>query len=237
MNQCPLLVAWAVLVLIKSHSNRHSEFWLLNWLILQTMGTRNCTLRLPPAVSPWTFFHTWSLTGTCSWHGCLQLRYVLPYTGLFSYTTSYSKMSTIKYLAWRGSIFIGWGYSFEWRVFVFLLHSNSIMFTDEWLVDLVMSFNCLSVTSADRTTSIAFSRARSEILSNLSLVRSVIDTKHNSVFDKRVFQGDEFTCFTYLPQHGNILINNFITFLGSRKELVSPVINVFPRLTVFLKFL
>ena len=46
----------------------------------------------------------------------------------FSYTMSYSKISTIKYLAWRGSIFIGWGYSFEWRVFVFLLHSNSIVF-------------------------------------------------------------------------------------------------------------
>ena len=123
MNQCPLLVAWAVLVLIKSHSNRHSEFWLLNWLILQTMGTRNCTLRLPPAVSPWTFFH-WPAhaldTDACNCGMSCHTPAILVHHVLFQ--------NFYNYLAWRGSIFIGRGYSFEWRVFVFLLHSNSIMF-------------------------------------------------------------------------------------------------------------
>ena len=124
MNQCPLLVAWAVLVLIKSHSNRHSEFWLLNWLILRTMGTRNCTLRLPPAVSPWTFFH-WPAhaldTDACNCGMSCHTPAILVHHVLFQ--NLYNEISCLK------RFYLHWLRAFFWvKGVCFLLHSNSIIF-------------------------------------------------------------------------------------------------------------
>ena len=73
----------------------------------------------------------------------------------------------------------------------------------------------LTAASADRATS---SLLQSKVWNpEHSLSRlSVIDAKHNSIFDKGVFQGAEFTCFT---QNGNLSIDGFTTFLRSWKEL------------------
>ena len=92
-----------------------------------------------------------------------------------------------------------------------------------------MSLSCISVASADRTISIAFSRVRSEILSNLSLVLvSLMPITILSLI--REFSNALNSRLTQLSQHSNILINGFATFLGPWKE-------VFSRFTVFLEFL
>ena len=92
-----------------------------------------------------------------------------------------------------------------------------------------MSLSCISVASADRTISIAFSRVRSEILSNLSLV--LVSLMPSTILSLiREFSNALNSRLTQLSQHSNILINGFATFLGPWKE-------VFSRFTVFLEFL
>ena len=81
----------------------------------------------------------------------------------FSYTMSRATISPIKYLAWAGSLFIGWGCLSVWWFFF----ATPIPCTAE---SFSLCLSCISVASADRTISMAFSRVRSEILSNLSLV-------------------------------------------------------------------
>ena len=81
----------------------------------------------------------------------------------FSYTMSCAKISPIKYLAWAGlsslaeDVFLYGGFFF----------ATPIPCTAE---SFSLCLSCISVASADRTISMAFSRVRSEILSNLSLV-------------------------------------------------------------------
>ena len=76
-----------------------------------------------------------------------------------------------------------------------------------------MSPSCISVASVDRTTSIAFSRVRSEILSNLSLV--LVSLMPSTILSLiREFSNALNSRLTQLSQHSNILINGFATFLG-----------------------
>ena len=137
----------------------------------------------------------------------------------FSYTMSCATVSAIKYLDWAGTIFVGWGRLSEWWFFFLPCTAGSF----------AMSPSCISVASVDRTTSIAFSRVRSEILSNLSLV--LVSLMPSTILSLiREFSNALNSRLTRLSQHSNILINGFATFLGPWKE-------VFSRFTVFLEFL
>ena len=88
------------------------------------------------------------------------------------------------YLEFKGSL------SEDVFLSVDLFPTFPIPCTDE---SLSSSFICISVASADRTTSNAFSSVRSGTLSCLSLEFCVAYAKYNSVLDERVLQCSKFT--------------------------------------------
>ena len=139
----------------------------------------------------------------------------------FSYIISCATISAIKYLAGAESslaegVFLNGGFFFATPI-------------PRKAESFAMSLSCISVASADRTISIAFSRVRSEILSNLSLV--LVSLMPSTILSLiREFFNALNSRLTQLSQHSNILINGFATFLGPWKE-------VFSRFTVFLEFL
>ena len=141
----------------------------------------------------------------------------------FSYTISCATISAIKYFAGAGSFFIGWGSLSEW--WFFLGHSNSIY---GWVVCHVSYLYLCCLCRLDHIYSL-FQGVVWNPEQSLSCI-GVTDAKYNSIFDKGVLQCTEFSCFTQLSQHSNILINGFATFPGPWKEVFSPF-------TVFLEFL
>ena len=80
------------------------------------------------------------------------------------------------------------------------------------------SLSCISVASADRTTTIAFSRVRSEIPRNLSLFLVSLMSITILCLITEFFNVPNWS-LTQPSQHSIILINGVATFLGFWKKL------------------
>ena len=154
------IMAWAVLVLIKSHIIRYSESGPLKSLILQTMDTLLLLLRLLSLAH-----ELFLVTGTCSWNDAVSCNSDMTcHTPVHSRTPCLiSQFLQLNILLEEDLSSFAEGVLLK-DVFSFCI---PIPCTDK---SLAMSLNGLSVASAVWTTSITFSRVRSKILSNRSLV-------------------------------------------------------------------